>query len=324
MRRVRVPHLFVLLAAGCYGSHGEGDVGDVGRDAPVDAAVDSPPETWVPDVIGCLTDDDCVIALPEDRCCNPDPIAVHRSLLDLDPCLHALGEPWGERHPGCSFPCYACQPIERRYYAARCEAGTCVGVEDFCPPMPAPAPVAELRSEGLEDGGWEAYAGQYVSLWGHHALGPDSCACAGGPCPCRDVPVQNTIGCALTVRGSTCGIPWECGGTECDPTCSPVDLPYYGLVEGYIVGSDATGPEFWITTTPTECGPPGPNPDGGRCHAFDEASDCADGLFCYYWGDVIMGCDGTCRAPGTECTGDEDCRDGDICYHGYCEWCCPG
>jgi hypothetical protein len=133
------------------------------------------------------------------------------------------------------------------------------------------------------------------------------------------------VGCALALRGSTCGTPWECSGTECDPVCSPTSPGLFSIIEGYVVANEETGPELWITTAPGECAPPGPNPVGERCDAFEEDGvDCAEGLICYYWGDVVMGCDGECRPPGTECTLDEDCTDGDVCVHGYCEWCCPG
>lgn|GEM_PF-7117576 len=48
---------------------------------------------------------------------------------------------------------------------------------------------------------------------------------------------------------------------------------------------------------------------------------CAEGLICYFWGDVVMLCSGTCRYPGNECQVDSDCHDDEVCYYGYCEWC---
>jgi hypothetical protein len=324
--------LALPFLAGCYGSYAADDSHDAAREAdgpgdsrPDDTTPDvAPDSTRPPDGAECITDDDCTVALPEDRCCSPEAFAVSRARLEADPCLHELGAPWGEPHTECYRECARCESVQRRYYAARCIAGTCTGVEDFCPPMDAPAPVVYVPAEAFLEDGWRAYQGQYVRIAGHLPLGPSSCACAGGPCVCRDEEVQRTIGCALTLRGSTCGIRWECTGTECDPSCSPERVPMYSIYEGYVVASDAAGPELWVTTRPEECAPPGPNPAGERCHAFDEAPDCTDGLVCYYWGDVVMGCDGECRAPGTMCTGDEDCPDGDVCYYGYCEWCCPG
>ncbi|MBN1774112.1 MAG: hypothetical protein JXB32_22830 [Deltaproteobacteria bacterium] len=315
--------------AGCYASYAADDPHDAAREAdirPDETPPDARPDdaSGPPDIVGCLTDDDCAVALPEDRCCSPNPLAVHRSILDLDPCLHELGEPWGATHRECISECDHCEPMWHRYYAARCVEGTCVGVEDFCPPEAVPELAADLRAEELEDGRWREHQGRYVRVRGGLLLGPDSCACRGEPCVCRENEVQWTVGCALSLRGSTCGIPWECTGTECERSCSPDHVPMYSIVEGYVVASEATGPELWVTTQPYECAPPGPNPAGERCHIDSAEPDCADGLICFYWGDVVMGCDGECRPVGTECTVDEDCADGDVCVHGYCEWCCPG
>jgi len=98
------------------------------------------------------------------------------------------------------------------------------------------------------------------------------------------------------------------------------------VIQGYIVDTEEHGIELWVTNTPDECGPAGPNPEGASCDLMGE-NECAEGLICFYWGDVIAGCDGTCRPPGTECTEEtqaEDCAADQICHEGYCVWCCPG
>ncbi len=116
-----------------------------------------------------------------------------------------------------------------------------------------------------------------------------------------------------------------CEGTECSGSCSFGDLQWRGglAIQGYLVDAEEGGWEIWPLHGLDDCAPAGPNPEGAPCEPFNDES-CAEGLFCYYWGDVIMGCDGVCRPPGDECEVDTDCDEGDVCYHGYCEWCCPG
>jgi len=338
MRKIVVRSIVLLvLLAGCYGSTAAGgdattdesSTGDGAGDsvAEADAVADDataevgdasdvpPPE--------CATDDDCIVALNEERCCDPDPLAVSRSRLAEDHCLHELGAAWTETHDDCWRECYACGPMSRRFYDARCEAGRCVGAEDYCAPMDAPASAGIFDATVMPRGGWEQFRGQLLTLHGWPSPGPHSSACTPEPDECFDTPVQRTIACQFTLRGSTCGVPWSCSGSECDATCTPE--PTWGelWLDGYLVDTDTEGWEFWPITSPEECAPRGPNPEGTACTPFEDG-DCADGLFCYFWGDVLAPCIGQCRTEGTECLVEADCAAGETCYHGYCEWCCPG
>jgi hypothetical protein len=77
----------------------------------------------------------------------------------------------------------------------------------------------------------------------------------------------------------------------------------------------------WICTWPPEpddCPPAGPNPEGTTCTGYSGDHQCADGLYCIYFGDFVPPCTGTCLPPGTECTVDGDCGLWELCEHGYC------
>jgi hypothetical protein len=323
-----------VLAAGCYSSSGRENrqdaVEDIRPDPVPEIQMDRqeapdpvPPDIYPDSEVQCTTDEDCTVVLDQNRCCGPDPRAMPRALVGSNPCYHELGQPWME-NPGCpEILCEWCPPIEHRAYGARCEAGTCVLVEDFCEPMRAPTPVASLDAWSVPPGGWERYRGQVIQLRGYPNLGPYSCRCLDDDCDCLDEQVQQTLGCMVSMRGSVCGEPWECGGTECSPQCSPRLLANEVVVTGYLVDSVYDGWEIWVVSKDNDCPPPGPNPEWAPCTPLGD-DDCAEGLFCYYWGDVVMDCIGTCRPPGTECATAEDCDEGDVCYHGYCEWCCPG
>ena len=334
--------LAVLGGAACYSSSATdddarndappGDTSHEAADADADADADGDgggpdlpdvrPDV-VPDGAECVVDDDCVVVLSEERCCDPDPQAVPRAALAADRCLHELGTAWSTTSPECWRECYACTPIHERFYAARCISGQCVGVEDFCAPMTAPASVGIFDATVVPRGGWEQYRGQHLTLHGWPQPGPTSASCGDLPGPCADVPIQTTLACEFTVRGSYCGTPWDCGGTECAPACTP--LPIFGALwlDGYVVDSDVGGWELWPTTDFDDCAPAGPNPEGAACTPGEDG-ECADGMYCHYWDDVLFLCAGECRHEGTECTVDPDCGDGRVCYHGWCEWCCPG
>jgi hypothetical protein len=337
---VRLLLCLAPIAAGCYGStavseDADGAAGDDaaadradtadGAEADVSDVPDVPETTDGTDVPPpeCVVDDDCVVALSQERCCDPDPLAVPRTRLAEDHCLHELGVPWTTTYDDCWRECYACGPMNRRFYAARCDAGRCVGVEDFCAPMDAPPSVGIFDATVTPRGGWESYRGQLLTLHGWTSLGPHSSACTPEPDACFPTPVERTIACSFTLRGSVCGVPWSCSGTECHATCTPE--PIWGplWLDGYLVDDDANGWEFWPITPADECAPRGPNPAGAACTPGVD-SDCEPGLHCHYWDDVVFPCAGECRPEGTECVLDTDCVDGDVCYHGYCEWCCPG
>jgi hypothetical protein len=343
MRTVNLLVFVGPLVAGCYAARSPDQ--DTGAETPADdsrtveTADDGVPrdeatvvdeaadevDTWdvpLPDGAECVTHDDCVVALHEDRCCRPDPMAVPRSEVGPDGCYHELGQPWGDPRPRCILPCEECTPITVRYYAARCDGGTCVGIEEFCAPMPAPPSAGEFWTGSEPPDGWTAYRGRVVTLRGWDRLGPDSCACEGGSCSCFDRPVQHTLDCEFVVRGATCGTRWECTGTECDHSCSPPEPVYPPLLEGYLVDSRVGGWELWPTVPPGECPPAGRNPEGAPCEMGEDA-ECMDGLFCIFWGDVVMGCDGTCMPEGGECAeGGPECPPDQYCQHGYCGW--PG
>lgn len=296
---------------------------------PPDINTDPPPDRLPPDIYPdpetpCTTDEDCVIVLLQNRCCSPDPIAVPRALAGSDPCWHELGQPWINNPECLDIECFWCPPIDRRAYGARCEGGVCVPVEDFCSPDEVPAPVASLQALAVPPGGWEQYRGQVVQVTGNPGLGPYSCNCGEG-CDddCLDEEIQQMLDCNIILMGSVCGEPWECGGTECEPSCSPRLLSNRATFTGYLVDSEHDGFELWIMSWDNDCPPPGPNGEGEPCTPMG-GDDCAEGLFCFYWGDVIDDCIGTCRLPGDECTIDTECDDGEVCYHGYCMWCCPG
>jgi hypothetical protein len=301
---------------------------DTGIDAEVDTEIDADDDVLVPE---CSRDEDCVVVLHQDRCCYPNPRAVTRAVLEADPCLHELGQPWGGDSLECrsDIDCDGCGSITDRFYAAQCDQGRCVGVVDFCEPMQAPASVGLFEAQVTPSGGWAQYRGQVVTVMGQPTPGPASAECTGVE-ECTGHEVQMTLDCAITVRGSVCGQPWECTGRDCEATCSPDQLMYAWRLatEGYLV--DAAGViEVWPLTPIEECGPRGPNPAGAPCSVYDDDDEggCAEGLVCHYWGDVISICDGTCMLPGTECaeeTEELDCPEGDVCYQGYCEWCCPG
>lgn len=303
---------------------------DADADSDADADTDSDADSDSDGDTGpvCTGDDDCAVALHEDRCCDPDARVVTRAELEADECLHELGRPWGTNH-GCEFDCMACSPITERFYAARCVDGSCRGVEDFCPDsMAVPLSVADVRARDEPEGGWEFYRGQVITARGSLYMGPDSCSCCWDcDCDCFDTEVQHTLECQLVLRGSACGTLLECSGTECDPDCTFDEGFMERTVQGYVVDTEEHGVELWVTNTPDECGPAGPNPEGAACDIMGGVNECADGLICFYWGDVIMGCDGICRPPGTECTEEtqeEDCGEEQICHEGYCVWCCPG
>ncbi len=326
-RSIAIAWAAVHLSA-CYGSS------KLAGDASTDPAIDPPTDATdaadtAPDAIGapCNTDSDCAVALHEDRCCSPDPVALPVWEIAADPCLHTLGEEWVANRDCVPAPCEACQHITRRYYAARCEAGTCVGVTDFCSPMVSPAPVASLDTWTDPPGGWEAFRGRVVVASGNPMKGPDSCECCFAcDCTCFESEVEWTLGCRVSIRGSACGVPWECSGTECDPVCSPpADTWGLFLVQGYVVDSALDGLEIWAMNTVEDCPPPGPNPAEASCTPYEgPEGQCDDGLICFFWGDVLDRCIAVCRPPGTECAVDADCTDGDVCHQGYCVWCCPG
>ncbi|MBN1769923.1 MAG: hypothetical protein JXB32_01580 [Deltaproteobacteria bacterium] len=328
-----------LAGPACYQSFSDGDGGaedarddartDVRDAAEVRDDADTADAADVPwwDGAECVTDDDCVVALEEDRCCQPNPVAVSRARLAADPCLHALGAVWTPSgDPTCHVLCTACENLARRYYAARCVEGTCVGVEDFCEPMTTPTTAGLFYASITPRGGWEQYRGQVITVRGWDLLGPDSCACCFGcPCDCLLNPVQHTLDCTMALRGSTCGRAWGCTGDECSPSCSPPYPMGTVVTEGYLVDSEADGWELWPTVSWPECPPAGPNPEGAPCDVMgDDPHGCAEGLVCFYWGDEITACDGECRPYGTECTVDDDCAGDDVCHLGYCVWCCPG
>lgn len=319
-----------ILLCSCYGSSKiMGDAAtDTAHDTAHDTAVD--PADTLPDTTGaqCLSDADCVVALHEDRCCSPDPVAVSRTEAAADPCLHVLGEEWIASADCEMAPCAACQHITSRLYAARCEAGSCVGVTDFCAPMVSPAPVTTLYTwSGSDPVDWEPYRSRVVVAEGSPMKGPGSCECCFAcDCTCFDSEVEWTLGCQATIRGSACGVPWECSGTECAPECSPPEDTWGQMrIQGYVVDSELDGFEIWAMNTVEDCPPPGPNPAEASCTPYDEPEgQCAEGLICFFWGDVLDRCIATCRPPGTECALDTDCDDGDVCHEGYCVWCCPG
>ncbi|MBI5501759.1 MAG: hypothetical protein HY907_16065 [Deltaproteobacteria bacterium] len=323
------PLLLLGIGSGCFDTL-DPDAFDVppveARDSAEDGDADAPDEADAPTDVPppeCTTDDDCIVALNEERCCDPDPLAVPRSRLAEDHCLHELGTAWTDTHDDCWRECYACGPIGRRFYDARCDAGRCIGVDDACAPTDAPPSAGIFDAAVTPRGGWEQYRGRLLTLHGWPSLGPTSSACTPEPDACFDSPVQRTIACQFTLRGSTCGVPWSCSGSECDASCTPE--PTWGelWLDGYLVDTDADGWEFWPITSPEECAPRGPNPEGAACTPFEDG-DCAAGLFCFFWGDVLAPCIGECRTEGTECLLETDCPPGETCYHGYCEWCCPG
>ncbi len=282
---------------------------DVDGDGDADADGDGDGDENSPE---CIDDDDCVVALHVERCCQPNPVAISRAGLDADPCLHELGLPMGDSPEECTHvPCFVCDPIGERFYDARCDGGTCVGVDDFCAPMTAPESATFLDADDLPEGSVEAYRGQVVTVYGMPALGPDSCECY-------------TLGCSVTLRGSVCGDSWACDGTECTSDCTTIVLSRL-VVQGYLVDSYSPFTRTWIELWPLhtpydDCTPFGPNPEGAPCDIFEE-NQCEEGLICFYWGDTIIGCDGICRPPGTECTPEteiEDCPDDNVCHEGYC------
>ncbi len=305
--------------------------GDTDSDIDADSVGDADSDTDSDsDSVECTSDEHCVVALHEDRCCYADPWVVTRTELEADVCLHELGVPWEASHPVCEIDCFTCAPISRRYYGATCLDGRCVGIDDFSPPMEAPASVGTFDAWVTPRGGWEQYRGQVLTLRGQAYLGPDSCACCEFcDCTCFDREVQKTLECTVTLRGSADSEPWACTGTECEAECSP-DLYFAGqmIVEGYLVDAEVGGLELWPLHRADDCGPRGPNPEGLPCNAFSgRADECEEGLICFYWGDEITRCEGICRPPGTECTSDTeviDCDEGEVCHEGYCMWCCPG
>lgn len=290
----------------------------------------------------CIDDDDCVVALHVDRCCQGNPLATSRSALEADPCLTELGVPSVAVLEECRETlCYACEPITSRYYSARCDDGRCVGVEDFCVTDQTVSSAATLDSTDFEAPEEaqrlvDAYRGQVVTISGTPLLGPESSDCSlDWPMDCTDTPVDWTLGCEVTLRGSVCGQSWDCEGTECDPQCRfhrlgwTLSSPY--TAQGYLVDSyhvdGSLELELWPLHGTDDCAPLGPNPEGSPCQAFSPDHGCEEGLICYYWADVVTLCDGTCRQPGTMCTPEtqeEDCPEGFVCYEGYCDWCCPG
>jgi Cys-rich repeat protein len=326
----------LILQAACYKSIG----GETELDSHTDPIVDSVsdvvpdplPDTSPPDVIPdavpdvgtrCVTDDDCTVVIMQDRCCMPDPIAVPRALVGSDPCFHELGATW-EDNPGCMpMECAWCPPISSRAYGAACVDGECVAVEDFCGGE-IPEPAASLDANVEPSGGWGQYRGRVVQVTGYPGPGPWSCDCGyGGDCDCRSEVVQQTLDCGISLRGSVCGVPYECTGTECDMDCSPRILSNRGTFTGYLVDSEHDGFELWIMSDDDDCPPDGLNAEGETCTPLGD-DDCMEGLYCFYWGDILDDCLGTCRPWGTECTTDTQCGEGEVCYMGYCEWCCPG
>lgn len=289
----------------------------------------------------CFDDDDCVVALHEDRCCQATSLATSRSALEADPCLTELGMPRATDTEECTdiIFCATCGSSNRnRYYSARCDGGQCVGEEDFCvtdQTMDSAAVLDAVDFEDPEEAGRliETYRGQIVTVTGRPLLGPYSPDCSPAwPTDCTETPVDWTLGCQVILRGSVCSQSWECEGTECDPQCA-----FFGLdrassytAQGYLVDSYNSGYlefELWPLHGTDDCAPLGPNPEGGTCEPFSPDHGCEEGLICYYWADEASLCDGTCRQPGTMCTPEtqeEDCPEGDVCYEGYCEWCCPG
>jgi hypothetical protein len=332
----------VFLLAGCYEATGSRhdtsqDVAaedpavtdnvvppDIVQDRPYDPVPDPIWDPVPPDMeTQCTTDDDCTIVLLQDRCCSPDPIAIPRALAGSNPCYHELGQPWVDS-PGCpQVDCFWCPPISKRAYGARCEGGVCVPVEDSCTTGPSPAPVASVNSRTQRDGGGERYRGQLVQVRGQPSLGPNSCGCCDDcDCACFDQTVQQALDCSIALMGSVCGEVYACGGTECSPDCSPRLLQNYSTYTGYVV-DDSEGAELWVTRWDDDCPPLGRNPEGASCTPMGD-DDCAEGLVCFYWGDVLDNCIATCMPFGTECTFDTDCDEGDVCHQGYCMWCCPG
>ncbi len=331
-------YLIMLLLSGCYSSSG----GDYNGGQDADDAVDRIEHETMPDVqpdpaadpipdpppdgVECTMNEHCAVALYQDRCCEPDPVAVSRQQALADPCLHVLGEPWVDNEDCPEIDCLRCMEISERAYEAACLDGECVLVRDYCPPMAMPEPVISAKAGDTPEGGWERFRGRVVRVWGETYLGPDSCECCFEcGCTCFEETVQLTLDCAISVRGSICGESWECTGTECESSCSSGYVMGPVTATGYLVDSEEDGLELWVMEVDDEdCPPPGPNPEDAPCTPFSDNSECEEDLFCYYWGDVVWPCAGTCRPFGDECDIDEDCGDERVCYNGYCEWCCPG
>jgi hypothetical protein len=214
--------------------------------------------------------------------------------------------------------------IEQPAYAAKCEEGRCVPVTDFCAPMTATAPAVTLEASLTPGDVWEQYRGQVIQVRGAPRFGLDTCECCTAcDCDCFDNPVQQTLECAVSLRGSLCGLEYSCSGTECNADCSPRELQNYSTFTGYLVDSASDGMELWITSNDNDCPPEGLNPEGAPCTPMGD-DDCMEGLHCFFWGDVLDNCIGECRPMGTECMFDTDCDEGDLCFMGYCMWCCPG
>jgi hypothetical protein len=244
--------------SGCYESFpavedapGDGDAtsaddaaGDVSmtdrsEDAAVDAVADGPI---------CSSDDDCVVALRVERCCDPGPSILLREEFEHDECLWEPGTALPDR-TDCWTECYACSETHDVAYDARCDGGHCVAVTDFAPPMAAPEPAAHFSASQVAENPdiLEPYWGRTVSIEGTWTPGPDTCTCClTCMCTCFDSPVHPTLDCAVTLDGSVSGLAWSCTGDECDFACTPTVEPRYLRAVGWIIPMDVGGPRLWV------------------------------------------------------------------------------
>lgn len=261
-----------LLLTGCYASSRLAGDGSGHDGIPPDAVetheivdVDAPPPDMQdpdmptdPDVLPdvpppgtCATSADCVVAIHEERCCIPCPEVMTRAEMAMDPCLHELGTafPFPVPTPTCQRDCTWCAPCgEPPIYMARCEGGRCMPSMDGCDYPDIATPIPSLSgSDFMDEDRWAPYAGQLVSVRGAFFPGPDSCACCFDCfCDCFETPVQPTIDCALTLLGTVCGQTFQCPGTECDASCTPVAGNAYLSAMGFLVPEEMNVPKLWV------------------------------------------------------------------------------
>ncbi|MFH2005092.1 MAG: hypothetical protein ABI333_00765 [bacterium] len=79
----------------------------------------------------CLTDDDCVVAMPFD-CCNGCPRVARRSDLAELPCFYELGTTPGDPPVDCLVDCMACPICFPQPLGVQCDYGLCLVEEEGC------------------------------------------------------------------------------------------------------------------------------------------------------------------------------------------------
>jgi hypothetical protein len=187
-------------------------------------------------VAECATDDDCVVAVPE-NCCYGCPEVVPRSILPSMNCFYEAGTIHVPL-PECTMLCERCPECYPQPLGAKCEQGVCTASETGCPPfgeeqLPTATTEQIAQSPSTYDGGRYRVQG---------AVLPGAGDCDGGPGPfnCDFPPMLNG---AVRLQGRLCNLSIHSLGSVCSDEFMSESLAPGGWYE--IEGEVQANPSPW-------------------------------------------------------------------------------